>query len=156
MTDSRSGTCVCPRVDPETPTRPAGANDAARRGGQSAPRTIPPLAGPPLRQGLRGGQGLRSQAGRDGEAGRDARNAEATADADQEADVPEPGAQALMLRPVLTKRWLSPDAWRIDVYEQLDGYLALRKALAAHPDDLIALVKAAGLRGGAARVSRPA
>ncbi|MBN1173471.1 MAG: NADH-quinone oxidoreductase subunit NuoF [Micromonosporaceae bacterium] len=51
------------------------------------------------------------------------------------------------LTPVLTKRWLSPDAWRIDVYEQLDGYTALRKALTADPDDLIALVKASGLRG---------
>ena len=30
------------------------------------------------------------------------------------------------LTPVLTKRWLSPDAWRIDVYQQLDGYAALR------------------------------
>ena len=26
------------------------------------------------------------------------------------------------LTPVLTKRWLSPDAWKMDVYEQLDGY----------------------------------
>jgi NADH-quinone oxidoreductase subunit F len=52
-----------------------------------------------------------------------------------------------MLTPVLTKRWLSPDAWRLDVYERLDGYTALRKALAAHPDDLIALVKESGLRG---------
>ena len=51
------------------------------------------------------------------------------------------------LTPVLTKRWLSPDAWKLDVYERLDGYSALRKALAAHPDDLIALVKDSGLRG---------
>ena len=51
------------------------------------------------------------------------------------------------LTPVLTKRWLSPDAWRIDVYEQLDGYAAMRKALKAHPDDLIALIKDSGLRG---------
>ncbi|NUR51921.1 MAG: NADH-quinone oxidoreductase subunit F, partial [Hamadaea sp.] len=51
------------------------------------------------------------------------------------------------LTPVLTKRWLSPDAWRLDVYEQLDGYAALRKALQVHPDDLIALVKDSGLRG---------
>ena len=39
------------------------------------------------------------------------------------------------LTPVLTKRWLSPDAWKIDVYERLDGYAALRKALDVHPDD---------------------
>ncbi len=60
----------------------------------------------------------------------------------------EPSKEALArLTPVLTKRWLSPDAWRLDVYERLDGYAALRKALQAHPDDLIALVKESGLRG---------
>ncbi|MEH0829221.1 NADH-quinone oxidoreductase subunit F, partial [Micromonospora sp. CPCC 205714] len=51
------------------------------------------------------------------------------------------------LTPVLTKRWLSPDAWRIGTYEKLDGYAALRKALKAHPDDLIQLIKDSGLRG---------
>jgi NADH-quinone oxidoreductase subunit F len=51
------------------------------------------------------------------------------------------------LTPVLTKRWLSPDAWRLEVYEQLDGYAGLRKALAVGPDDLIQLVKDSGLRG---------
>jgi NADH-quinone oxidoreductase subunit F len=51
------------------------------------------------------------------------------------------------LTPVLTKRWLSPDAWRLEVYQRLDGYTALRKALAAHPDELIQLVKDSGLRG---------
>ena len=60
----------------------------------------------------------------------------------------EPSPQALSkLTPVLTKRWLSPDAWRLEVYERLDGYTALRKALAAHPDELIQLVKDSGLRG---------
>ncbi len=59
---------------------------------------------------------------------------------------PSPGALA-KLTPVVTKRWLSPDAWKIDVYERLDGYAALRKALKAHPDDIIALVKDSGLRG---------
>src|SRR5436190_17957178 len=59
-----------------------------------------------------------------------------------------PSTEALdMLTPVLTKRWLSPDAWQLEVYERLDGYTGLRKALAAHPDDLIALVKDSGLRG---------
>ncbi|HEY8474979.1 MAG TPA: NADH-quinone oxidoreductase subunit NuoF [Natronosporangium sp.] len=59
-----------------------------------------------------------------------------------------PSRQVLeKLTPVLTKRWLSPDAWRLDVYERLDGYTALRKALAAHPDELIQLVKDSGLRG---------
>ena len=51
------------------------------------------------------------------------------------------------LTPVLTKRWLSPDAWQIGVYERLDGYQAVRKALDVHPDDLIQLIKDSGLRG---------
>ncbi len=51
------------------------------------------------------------------------------------------------LTPVLTRRWLEPDAWRIQTYERLDGYRALRKALAAHPDEIIALIKESGLRG---------
>jgi NADH-quinone oxidoreductase subunit F len=52
-----------------------------------------------------------------------------------------------MLTPVLTKRWQSPDAWKLSTYEALDGYAALRKALAAQPDELIGLVKDSGLRG---------
>ena len=60
----------------------------------------------------------------------------------------EPSREALAkLAPVLTKRWLSPDAWKLDVYERLDGYSALRKAFKVHPDDLIQLVKDSGLRG---------
>jgi NADH-quinone oxidoreductase subunit F len=59
---------------------------------------------------------------------------------------PSQGALA-KLTPVLTKRWLSPDAWKINVYERLDGYSALRKALRAQPDELIALMKDSGLRG---------
>jgi NADH-quinone oxidoreductase subunit F len=59
---------------------------------------------------------------------------------------PSQGALA-KLTPVLTKRWLSPDAWKINVYERLDGYTALRKAFNAHPDELIALMKDSGLRG---------
>ncbi|MDQ3151677.1 MAG: NADH-quinone oxidoreductase subunit NuoF [Actinomycetota bacterium] len=51
------------------------------------------------------------------------------------------------LAPVLTRRWLSPSSWSIDTYSQLEGYTALRTALAAHPDQLIQLVKDAGLRG---------
>src|ERR1043165_5053634 len=59
-----------------------------------------------------------------------------------------PSKEALAkLAPVLTKRWLTPDAWQMDVYERLDGYAALRKALAANPDDLIALITDSGLRG---------
>jgi NADH-quinone oxidoreductase subunit F len=51
------------------------------------------------------------------------------------------------LTPVLSKRWLSPDAWTLDVYERLDGYTALRKAFDVHPDELIQLIKDSGLRG---------
>ena len=44
----------------------------------------------------------------------------------------QPSQESLSkLTPVLTKRWLSPDAWKIDVYERLDGYTALRKAFKA-------------------------
>ena len=60
----------------------------------------------------------------------------------------EPSREALAkLAPVLTKRWLSPDAWKLDTYERLDGYSALRKAFKVHPDDLIQLIKDSGLRG---------
>ncbi|CAM3189532.1 NADH-quinone oxidoreductase subunit NuoF [Stackebrandtia soli] len=59
---------------------------------------------------------------------------------------PSPEALA-KLTPVLTKRWLSPDAWKIDVYERLDGYAALRKAMRHHPDELIAFMKESGHRG---------
>ncbi|MCP3798957.1 NADH-quinone oxidoreductase subunit NuoF [Allokutzneria sp. A3M-2-11 16] len=52
-----------------------------------------------------------------------------------------------VLTPVLTKRWLSPNSWTRHTYEQLEGYSALPKALKAHPDQLIELVKASGLRG---------
>src|SRR5215469_8177656 len=51
------------------------------------------------------------------------------------------------LTPVLTRRWGNPDAWRRETYEQMDGYEALRKALKAHPDELIQLIKDSGLRG---------
>jgi NADH-quinone oxidoreductase subunit F len=51
------------------------------------------------------------------------------------------------LTPVLTKRWLSPRSWTLKTYEQLEGYTALRKALKAHPDQLIQQCKDSGLRG---------
>jgi NADH-quinone oxidoreductase subunit F len=51
------------------------------------------------------------------------------------------------LTPVLTKRWLSPRSWRLDVYEQLEGYTALRKALTGTPEQLVAMAKDSGLRG---------
>ena len=49
--------------------------------------------------------------------------------------------------PVLTKRWLSPNSWRLDTYERLEGYTALRKSLAGTPEQLVQLVKDSGLRG---------
>ena len=52
-----------------------------------------------------------------------------------------------MLTPVLTKRFGTDQPWKIDNYERLDGYAALRKALNTPPDDLIALVKDSNLRG---------
>ena len=51
------------------------------------------------------------------------------------------------LTPVLTKRWLSPRSWTLQTYEQLEGYQALRKALAMRPDEIIQVVKDSGLRG---------
>ncbi|MGI8697379.1 MAG: complex I 51 kDa subunit family protein, partial [Mycobacteriales bacterium] len=51
------------------------------------------------------------------------------------------------LTPVLTKRWMSPRSWTLEMYERLEGYQALRKALAATPDEVIAVVDAATVRG---------
>ncbi|MBB3049254.1 NADH-quinone oxidoreductase subunit F [Prauserella isguenensis] len=51
------------------------------------------------------------------------------------------------LTPVLTKRWLSPQSWRLETYEKLEGYTAMRKALSAAPEQVIQMVKDAGLRG---------
>ena len=51
------------------------------------------------------------------------------------------------LTPVLTKRFGTDQPWKIDNYERLDGYAALRKAFAMAPDELITLVKDSNLRG---------
>jgi NADH-quinone oxidoreductase subunit F len=60
------------------------------------------------------------------------------------------------LTPVLTRRWLAPRSWSREVYEQQGGYHAMRLALlgregegqpAAHPDQLIQLMKDSGMRG---------
>ncbi|SNR70009.1 NADH dehydrogenase subunit F [Haloechinothrix alba] len=51
------------------------------------------------------------------------------------------------ITPVLTKRWLSPNSWRLSTYEQLEGYTAVRKALRGTPEQLVSLIKEAGLRG---------
>ena len=51
------------------------------------------------------------------------------------------------LTPVLTKRFGTNAPWLLDNYVKLDGYAALRKALAMAPDELIALIKDSNLRG---------
>ena len=51
------------------------------------------------------------------------------------------------LTPVLTRRWSEERSWTLETYERTGGYRALRTALAAHPDQLITLVKDSGLRG---------
>ena len=51
------------------------------------------------------------------------------------------------LTPVLTSRWDAPRSWTLETYERLDGYQALRSALAMTPDELVGLVKDSGLRG---------
>ena len=45
------------------------------------------------------------------------------------------------LTPVLTRRWASPKSWTLETYTRLEGYTALRTALAADPDQLIQLIK---------------
>ena len=48
---------------------------------------------------------------------------------------------------VLTRMWGEPESWTLDTYLKHDGYRALRTALSMPPEDVIALVKDAGLRG---------
>jgi len=49
--------------------------------------------------------------------------------------------------PILTRNVGIPNSERIAVYLERGGYTALRKAVQMPPDELIALVKASGLRG---------
>jgi len=51
------------------------------------------------------------------------------------------------ITPVLTRRWKAPESWTIETYQRLDGYQALRRALAMNPDDIIKMIKDSGLRG---------
>ncbi|RDI51016.1 NADH-quinone oxidoreductase subunit NuoF [Nocardia mexicana] len=53
----------------------------------------------------------------------------------------------MTLAPVLTRYWDEPKSWTLDTYQRYDGYRALPKALRMHPDEVIATVKDAGLRG---------
>jgi NADH-quinone oxidoreductase subunit F len=52
-----------------------------------------------------------------------------------------------VLSPVLSAFWDDPQSWTLKTYRRHEGYEGLRKALAMPPDDVIALVKDAGLRG---------
>lgn len=52
-----------------------------------------------------------------------------------------------MLTPVLSANWADERAWKIGNYERSGGYRALRTAFESTPDDLVSLVKDAGLRG---------
>jgi NADH-quinone oxidoreductase subunit F len=52
-----------------------------------------------------------------------------------------------MLTPVLTANWDQADSFTLDGYKRTGGYSAVPKALAMLPDEVIAAVKAAGLRG---------
>ena len=51
------------------------------------------------------------------------------------------------LTPVLSRTWDQKRPWTMATYERNDGYKALRTALGMSPDDVIAMVKDAGLRG---------
>ena len=51
------------------------------------------------------------------------------------------------LTPVLTAHWDEPDSFTLAGYRRVGGYQALPKALAMQPDDVIATVKNAVLRG---------
>jgi NADH-quinone oxidoreductase subunit F len=52
-----------------------------------------------------------------------------------------------LLTPVLSADWADDDSWKLSNYERRGGYRAMRKALDMAPDDIVALVKDAGLRG---------
>ncbi|EON30610.1 NADH:ubiquinone oxidoreductase, NADH-binding 51 kD subunit [Gordonia terrae C-6] len=49
--------------------------------------------------------------------------------------------------PVLSRHWSEPESWTLDNYRRHNGYRALSTALRTPPDDIIEMVKAAGLRG---------
>jgi NADH-quinone oxidoreductase subunit F len=51
------------------------------------------------------------------------------------------------LTPVLTAHWDEPDSFTINAYQRAGGYRALATALRTPPEDLVAMVKASGLRG---------
>ncbi|WP_020579070.1 NADH-quinone oxidoreductase subunit NuoF [Actinopolymorpha alba] len=52
-----------------------------------------------------------------------------------------------LLTPVLTANWADEHAWTLKSYLGQGGYRALRKALTIDPDEIVEIVKEAGLRG---------
>ena len=54
---------------------------------------------------------------------------------------------ATPLTPVLSRFWDEPQPWSLDTYRRHHGYVALQRALAMTPDEVIATVKDSGLRG---------
>ncbi|AXI79018.1 NADH-quinone oxidoreductase subunit NuoF [Peterkaempfera bronchialis] len=52
-----------------------------------------------------------------------------------------------LLTPVLSDTWDAQRPWSLETYRSHDGYQGLAAALRMPPDDVIALVKEAGLRG---------
>lgn len=53
----------------------------------------------------------------------------------------------MTLTPVLSRYWDHPRSWTLETYRDHGGYDGLAAALARTPDDVIGLVKDAGLRG---------
>ncbi|WP_019926331.1 NADH-quinone oxidoreductase subunit NuoF [Nocardia sp. BMG111209] len=53
----------------------------------------------------------------------------------------------MTLTPVLSRHWAEPESWTLASYRRHDGYRGLTKALRMGPDEVIGLVKDAGLRG---------
>lgn len=51
------------------------------------------------------------------------------------------------LTPVLSAHWGDPEPWTLTSYRAAGGYEGLERALTMTPDEVIALVKDAGLRG---------
>jgi NADH-quinone oxidoreductase subunit F len=51
------------------------------------------------------------------------------------------------LAPVLSRAWDEPDSFTLAGYQRHDGYAALRTAFAMRPEEVVTLVRDAGLRG---------
>ncbi|MCX5042860.1 NADH-quinone oxidoreductase subunit NuoF [Aldersonia sp. NBC_00410] len=51
------------------------------------------------------------------------------------------------LTPVLSSYWDEPESWTLETYRRHDGYAGLTAAMRMSPDEVITLVKDAGLRG---------